>query len=171
MLPQSTLWTVLRKKLHFKPYKLKTVQALNHSDELQHLNYCLYMDEAMQNHFFNHHLFSDEATFHLSGKVNRHIEQIWGTENPHACVEHLKEMANFIFQQDSALSHWQSEVCKFLNRELPHCWISRSAANDLIPHSYPPWSPDSTPCIFFLWGYVKDLVFVPLLHATLPELL
>jgi hypothetical protein len=30
--------------------------------------------------------FSDEATFHLSGKVNRHNIRVWGSENPHAVV-------------------------------------------------------------------------------------
>ena len=31
-------------------------------------------------------------------------------------------------------------------------------------------SPDLTPCDFFLWGYVKDRVFVPLLPVSLNEL-
>jgi len=29
----------------------------------------------------------DEATFHLSGKVNRYNVRIWGSENPHATLE------------------------------------------------------------------------------------
>jgi hypothetical protein len=28
-------------------------------------------------------MFTDEATFHVSGKVHRHNVRIWGTENPH----------------------------------------------------------------------------------------
>jgi len=32
-------------------------------------------------------IFSDEATFHLSGKVNRYNVRIWGSENPHATQE------------------------------------------------------------------------------------
>ena len=32
-------------------------------------------------------IFSDEATFHVSGKVNRHNVRIWGSENPHAILE------------------------------------------------------------------------------------
>jgi len=31
-------------------------------------------------------------------------------------------------------------------------------------------SPDATPCDFFLWGYVKDQVYVPPLPASNPEL-
>ena len=34
----------------------------------------------------------------------------------------------------------------------------------------PPRSPDMTPCDFFLWGYVKEHVYVPLLPADLDEL-
>ena len=33
-----------------------------------------------------------------------------------------------------------------------------------------PRSPDATPCDFFLWGYVKDQVYVPPLSASIPEL-
>jgi hypothetical protein len=33
-----------------------------------------------------------------------------------------------------------------------------------------PRSPDATPCDFFLWGYVKDQVYVPPLPASIPEL-
>jgi len=35
---------------------------------------------------------------------------------------------------------------------------------------WPPWSPDLTPCDFFLWGFVKDTVFVPPLPANLQDL-
>jgi hypothetical protein len=34
--------------------------------------------------------FSDEATFHLSGKVNRHNVRIWALEQPHATVVHQR---------------------------------------------------------------------------------
>ena len=33
-----------------------------------------------------------------------------------------------------------------------------------------PRSPDATPYDFFLWGYVKDQVYVPPLPASIPEL-
>jgi len=34
----------------------------------------------------------------------------------------------------------------------------------------PPRSPDATPCDFFLWGYVKDQVYVPPLPTSIPKL-
>jgi hypothetical protein len=36
-------------------------------------------------------IFSDEATFNISGKVNRHNAHIWGTEQPHEQIEHQRE--------------------------------------------------------------------------------
>jgi hypothetical protein len=35
---------------------------------------------------------------------------------------------------------------------------------------WPPRSPDLTPMYFFLWGFVKDNVYVPPLPTTLHEL-
>ena len=35
---------------------------------------------------------------------------------------------------------------------------------------WPPRSPDLTPCDFFLWGYVKGLVYVPPLPTNVVEL-
>ena len=37
-------------------------------------------------------------------------------------------------------------------------------------NNLPPRSPEATPCDFFLWGYVKDQVYVPPLPASIPEL-
>jgi hypothetical protein len=36
-------------------------------------------------------MFTNEATFHVSGKVYRHNVRIWGTENPHVVREHIRE--------------------------------------------------------------------------------
>jgi len=37
-------------------------------------------------------------------------------------------------------------------------------------NNLPPRSPDATPCDFFLWGYVKDQVYVPPLPTSILEL-
>ena len=37
-------------------------------------------------------------------------------------------------------------------------------------NNLPPRSPDAAPCHFFLWGYVKDQVYVSPLPASIPEL-
>jgi hypothetical protein len=36
-------------------------------------------------------LFSGEAIFHVSGKVNRHNVRIWGSENPHHVIENIRD--------------------------------------------------------------------------------
>jgi hypothetical protein len=36
-------------------------------------------------------IFSDETTFRLSGKVNRHNVRIWGQQNPHTTLEHDRD--------------------------------------------------------------------------------
>ena len=51
-----------------------------------------------------------------------------------------------------------------------HRWIGRTGPKDLALHSWPPRSPDMTPCDFFLRGYVKERVYVPPLPADLDEL-
>ena len=37
-------------------------------------------------------------------------------------------------------------------------------------NNLPPRSPDTIPCDFYLWGYVKDQVYVPPRPASIPEL-
>ena len=36
-------------------------------------------------------VFSDEATFHLTDKVNKHNTRIWGTKYPHLTLEHVRD--------------------------------------------------------------------------------
>jgi hypothetical protein len=50
-------------------------------------------------------------------------------------------------------------------------WIGRAAANgdkNLLP--WPPRSPDLTSCDFYLWGFVKDSVYVPPLSTSIHEI-
>jgi hypothetical protein len=36
-------------------------------------------------------MFSDEATFHVSGAANRHNVRIWGSQQLHCVIEHVRE--------------------------------------------------------------------------------
>ncbi|GBM18525.1 hypothetical protein AVEN_38107-1 [Araneus ventricosus] len=38
-------------------------------------------------------IFSDESTFHISGKVNRYNSRIWGTEKPSTVIKHESDSA------------------------------------------------------------------------------
>jgi hypothetical protein len=55
------------------------------------------------------------------------------------------------------------DVCAHLSANLPGCWIGHASHNDSSLLPWPPWSPDLTPCDFFLWGYIKNHVFTCLL--------
>jgi hypothetical protein len=67
---------------------------------------------------------------------------------------------DFVFQ-DRAPRHWNINVRRYLNDELPHRWIGRVGEDDAALFPWPHRSPDLTPCDFFLWAYIKDLVYVP----------
>ena len=78
---------------------------------------------------------------------------------------------DYILQLDGAPPpHFHRNVRVLLNRVLQQRWIGRAAKGDdqLLP--WPPRSPDLTPCDFFLWGFVKDSVYVPPLPMSLREL-
>ena len=81
-----------------------------------------------------------------------------------------KESGDFIFQQDKAPPHWSLRVRQFLNIKLPDRWIGRSGKNNHDLMSWPPISPNLTPCDFFLWEFVKGLVYVPPIPRDVDEL-
>lgn len=60
----------------------------------------------------------------------------------------------FYFQHDGAGAHYALNVRDWLNEKFPGRWIGRRG-----PFDWPARSPDLTPCDFFLWGYLKDIVF------------
>jgi len=65
------------------------MQLLKPTDHIDQSNFCINMQDAMKEEgFLDHVVFSDESTFHISGKVNRHNVRIWGTENPLEIVQH-----------------------------------------------------------------------------------
>jgi hypothetical protein len=75
--PQQTVWRVLRRRLMFKPCRLQLVWALRANDKRKLVEFC---DRMLQNReddtFLPRVIFSDEATFHLSWKVNRYNVRI-----------------------------------------------------------------------------------------------
>jgi hypothetical protein len=90
--PQKTVWKILRKRLQIYPHRLQLLQALKPVDKEHRLSFCVSMQTLMETGGFVESLvFSDESTFHLSATVNRHNVRIWGTENPHAYVEHMRD--------------------------------------------------------------------------------
>lgn len=55
---------------------------------------------------------------------------------------------------DGAPVHHTQQVIAYLNDRFPERWIGRGG-----PVNWPPRSPDLTKIDFFLWGYIKNMVY------------
>ncbi|GFY10476.1 uncharacterized protein TNCV_2565041 [Trichonephila clavipes] len=89
-------------------------------------------------------LFSDEAHFWLNGYVSKQNCRIWSEANPQ----------ELWFQQDGAISHTARATIDLLKDTFGDRLISR-----IGPVNWPPRSCDLTPLDYFLWDYVKSLVY------------
>jgi hypothetical protein len=66
---------------------MRLVQVLTLAEKVKRREFCEEMQLKMEEDGFVERLiFSDEATFHISGNVC-----IWGTEQPHAQIEHQRD--------------------------------------------------------------------------------
>jgi hypothetical protein len=78
---KTTAWSVLHKRLVFQPYCIQLVQqfAVHHR---HWLDFCLHLQDLMStdDHFLEREQFIDEATFLVSGTVNRGNVRIRGLE-------------------------------------------------------------------------------------------
>lgn len=83
-IPRSTLHDVLHKRLRLRAYKIQMAQQLKTCDYKHRYNFAVEMISRINDdeNFLNDICFSDEATFHTSGKVNRQNVRIWGSERP-----------------------------------------------------------------------------------------
>ena len=83
----TTVWRVTRKRLHTIPYKLHLLQQLKDTDKLAREAFFAQMQAMLKDGFDNRLVFSKEATFNLTGKVNKHNTRVWETELPHSTLE------------------------------------------------------------------------------------
>ena len=88
-LPRSTVHKVLHKNLRLYAYKVQMLQALQPNGMPRRKEFAVNMLERISKDeaFLKRVCFSDEATFHVSGNLNKHNIRIWGSENPHASRE------------------------------------------------------------------------------------
>lgn len=82
-IPRSTLHVIMKKKLHFHPYKMQIVQKLNENDYPARV---VYAERMLENFSSETRLrnvyYSDEAHFHLGGYVNKQNFRYWSPNNP-----------------------------------------------------------------------------------------
>ena len=88
-LKRSSVHVILTSDLKMYPYKVQVVHGLKDGDPERRLLYCQwFLNKARETpEFLDSVFFSDEATFHLSGQVNRQNTRFWGLENPHEIAE------------------------------------------------------------------------------------
>ena len=88
-IPFSSVYKTLRKTLRFYPYKIKLIHSMKPEDGPARKLFADTMLRSIQvdQHFLKRICFSDEATFHVAGIVNRHNVRIWGTSHPREYVE------------------------------------------------------------------------------------
>ena len=138
--------------------------------------------------------FSDEATFHVSGKVNKHNCRILGFKNPRVVIEHQRDSPKlnvwcgitgpYFFAEKTVTGNTLQlyAVPQLPDRAIfqqdgapPHfANIIRTFLNEQFPArwigrgspyiTWPVRSPDLTPPDFFLWGFVKDQVYTTPVH-------
>ncbi|GFX24552.1 putative DD41D transposase [Trichonephila clavipes] len=122
---------------------------------------------AVDPDFHQRILFSDEAHFWLNGYVNQQNCRIWSEANPQVYVETplhpekltgalywLEESLELWFQQDGTTCHTARATIDLLKNTFGDRLISRFG-----PVNWPLRSCDLTLLDYFMWGYVKSLVY------------
>ncbi|GFV35673.1 uncharacterized protein TNCV_1892831 [Trichonephila clavipes] len=129
-------------------------------------------------------LWSGEAHFHLSGTVNTHNCRIWDTENPRTFQEiplHSQKvtvwcgftatfiLGPFFFKETTrngpvtctvTARRYKNMLGNFVAPQmLQHQCLDSITFIHALPTAWPPRSPDLNPCDFWLWGYLKNLVY------------
>jgi hypothetical protein len=91
--PHTTVQEILQKLLKFKRYKYQLLQHVTAKDKEVCYIFALtfFQDLKITELFTAKNVFSDEATFLLSGNVNQHNLRIWGSNNPHKVIEHMRD--------------------------------------------------------------------------------
>ena len=91
-IPHTTVWKTLRYHLKKHAYHVQIVHKLEAEDYAARQAMCYDLLEAVRNeNLMENVLFSDEATFHISGHVNRHNCRIWANEQPNRLHESQRD--------------------------------------------------------------------------------
>ncbi|GFT40611.1 DUF4817 domain-containing protein [Trichonephila clavipes] len=158
---------------HESPPNFAGVESVTLRAEDSRLNNALRFVEWAPNEiaivpdFHKRILFSDEAHFWLNGYVNKQNCRIWSEANPQGYVEtplHPEKLTVWC-------ALWAGGIL-LKNDEGHNVTVNARVTIDLLkdtfgdrlisrfgPVNWPPRSCDLTPLDYFLWGYVKPLVY------------
>lgn len=102
---------------------------------------------------YNNDLF---GPYFLPGRVNgEHFLQFLMAEHANMWENiPLESRLAAWFQLDGCPAHFHRNVRNWLDNNFPEKWIGRNG-----PVSWPPRSPDITPLDFFIWGFLKEIVY------------
>ncbi|PNF44001.1 hypothetical protein B7P43_G17047 [Cryptotermes secundus] len=143
------------------------IHALKPSDQVARTNFAVDMPERIDAcpDFLRQVCFSNESTSHISGIRNRYkihvtceVERGSPKVNVWAGLMQDKLTGPFFFSEKAATGHSYLDILKLY-------WLPELMDRSI---AWPPTSPDLTPQDFFLWGYVKNIVYM--LQATWNEI-
>lgn len=91
VVPLSSIHKILHSS-KFKAYKIQVLHELRHDDYAARSNFAHDMLSRLESDsdFLSKIVFTDEATFHISGQVNTHNCRIWATEKPDGIRENVR---------------------------------------------------------------------------------
>ncbi|XP_049959583.1 uncharacterized protein LOC126477561 [Schistocerca serialis cubense] len=93
-IPQTTVWRVLRYKLHKRAYHIQIVHNPEAEDYAARQAVCHELLQAVENdNLMQNVLFNDEAIFHTCGHVNRHNCRIWADKQPSVLQDWQRDTA------------------------------------------------------------------------------
>jgi hypothetical protein len=95
----------VRDWLSSRPYKFQLLQELKPNEGPRPRVSCTDVLSCLEDDylFSDTIVFSNEATFHLSGKANHRNLIIWGSQNPHRVVKHMRDECFLCCKQSTVL--------------------------------------------------------------------
>lgn len=115
---------------------------------------------------FSHGFRLQPFVFPFNSNVNGEAYRDLLSEHVVPSLKKLKKCKNTVFMQDGASPHTANLTKDILLKHFGENVIGRG-----FSQFWPSHSPDLNPCDFFLWGYIKDKVYLPgKKYASLVEL-
>ncbi|PSN49418.1 hypothetical protein C0J52_23130, partial [Blattella germanica] len=178
-LSHTKVWRILRKKLQLTPYKLHLYLALSVDDKQARANFWKVNRHNVRiwwtenpNAIIEHVRDSPKANvFCAISKLKVYGPFFFMEPTQNWLMPQMDENSDdYIFQKDGCPAHFHNDVQDYLNINLSQRWIGGFEPEDEALMRWPPRSPALTHCDFFVWGFVKDTLFVTPLPANLQEL-